>query len=320
MKRDRIPTSEDHTYHIASIGKTLNSVLIGRLFEEGRIDFKDPIADYLSEEMLDNLHVFEGKDYAREIQVRNLLNHTSGIADYFEEKPKEGKAVLELALEDPDRFWTPEQTITWTKDHLRAHFPPGKGFFYSDTNYQLLGLILQNVTGKALHEIQHEYLFQPLHMKNSSLLFYSTPEEGSRYPLAEVYMDDLEVSTFRSMSIDWGGGGIVSTSEDLLRFIKSLVEGTLIQEETFDRMKDWARFARGIDYGYGLAHIKARELTFLLPERLSMWGNFGSTGTFMFYNPALDVYLIGAFNQSRYVRKQVVFMLRLMSLISKIKG
>lgn len=310
--------TQDHTFHVASIGKTFTSALIAKLYEEGNISYDDPIKKYLSDDILNGLHTYEGKSYSDKILIRHLLNHTSGIADYFEEKPRGGKSILELAVEEPERFWTPMETIQWAKDNLVAHFPPGEGFYYTDTGYQLLGLIIEKITGKPMHESLHEYIFGPLNMNHTYQLFYSEPAEKSPYPIADLYLDRDEVSTFQSLSIDWAGGGIISNTEDLLVFHQALVNNTLIKEDTFNKWKDWARFGRGIDYGYGLVSLQFKEMMFFLSDKLNMWGNWGSTSTFMFYNPVYDVYIIGAFNQSNFVRKQVQFMIKLINIVSKL--
>lgn len=310
--------TEDHTFHIASIGKTITSALIGKLYEEGEISYDDPIKKFLSDDILKNLHVIEGKSYSDKILVLHLLNHTSGIADYFEEQPKESKSILELVLEEPDRFWTPLETIQWAKDNIKAYFPPGEGFYYSDTGYQLLGLIIEKITGKPMHESLHEYIFNPLNMNHSYQLFYSEPVEKSPYPIADIYKDQVEISTYQSLSVDWAGGGIISNTEDLLLFHQALVRNTLLQEETFNKWKDWAKFGKGIDYGYGLVSLKFKEMMFFLSDKLNMWGNWGSVSTYMFYNPVYDIYVIGAFNQTNFVEKQGQFFIKVVNIVSKL--
>jgi len=238
--------------------KSIINFSIGQLCADRRMH-KD-----LSADILNNLHVFEGKSYSEKITISHLLNHTSGIPDYFEEQPKAGKSMLELVMDEPDRFWTPVETSQWAKDNLEAHFLPGEGFYYSDTGYQLLGLIIEKMTGKPLHENLHEYIFSPLHMIHSYQLFYSEPAKKSPYPIADMYMDDIEVSTYQSLSIDWAGGGIVSNTEDLLLFHQALVNNTLLKEETFDKWKDWVKFGKGIDYGHGLVSLKFKEMMFFL--------------------------------------------------------
>ena len=287
---NKVPTTTEHTFHIASIGKTFTSILIGMLYEKGLIDYNDAIEKYLHADIIENLHVYNGQVYSDKILVRHLLNHTSGIADYFAEKPKQDKKILDLILEDPSNFWTPQETIQWAKDNLEAHFPPGKGFYYSDTGYQLLGLIIENITEKKLHEVLHSYVFYPLGLKHSYQLFYSNPQEKNLFPITNIYVGTHDVTTYRSLSVDWAGGGIISTTEDLFLFIKALVTYKLIKEKTFNKMKDWAKFGRGIYYGYGLMYFKFKEVFFLLSDKLDMWGNSGSLGSYMYYCPKLDIY------------------------------
>jgi D-alanyl-D-alanine carboxypeptidase len=168
-----------------------------------------------------------------------------------------------------------------------------------------------------MHESLHEVIFQPLNMERSFQLFYSEPVKKSPHPMADLYIDQHEVSTYTSLSVDWAGGGIVSNTEDLLLFHKSLAHNTLLKEDTLERWKDWAKFGKGIDYGYGLVSLNFDEMLFFLSDDLNMWGNWGSTSTFMFYNPVYDTYIIGAFNQSNFIRKQVRFMIRVISIVSK---
>jgi len=83
---------------------------------------------------------------------------------------------LEILLDEPHLFWTPEETIEWSKDYLKTHFPPGGGIHYTDMGYNLLGLIIEKVTDKPYHEVLHELIFKPLNMTHSYLshLSYGT--------------------------------------------------------------------------------------------------------------------------------------------------
>jgi CubicO group peptidase (beta-lactamase class C family) len=132
---------------------------------------------------------------------------------------------IELMLAQPDKFWQPEETITYTKVALSPFFPPGQGFHYSDTNYQLLGLIIQNVTGKALHEVYRERLFNPLGMNNTYVEFYETPRPAlPGRDLSHVYLGLLDYTDLRAISADWACGGLASTTEDLNRFIRAFAD------------------------------------------------------------------------------------------------
>ncbi len=310
--------SPDHTFHVASIGKTVTSALVAKMFEQGRIDYEDPVSAYLPEDVLQGLFVFEGFDYASNVLVRHLLNHTSGIADYISDKLADGRTIIDLAIDEPSRFWTPQDTIQWAKDNLRPHFPPGEGFHYSDTGYQLLGIAIEKITGKPFCQSLHQEIFDPLGMIHTHQLFYSESTKANPYPMADVYIGEHNVTTFKSISVDWAGGGLVSTTEDLLLFIRALKNKVLLKGETFARMKDWARFARGIDYGYGLMSFRFKDMFFLLSNNNNMWGNSGSTGSFMYYVPAYDTFLIGTFNQMGYEKKHVMFLLKVLKILSKL--
>ena len=313
------PISEDNPYHIASIGKTFTSVIIARLCERGILRIADPVSKFLSPQMLDGLFVYKGIDYSRDVLVKHLLNHTSGIADYYEDKPLRGKSMKELAIEEPQRFWKPEETIAYSRDNQKAFSNPGRKFHYSDTGYNLLGKIIENVTEKPYHENLHTEIFSPLGMDHSHFLFYSDPKEKNPFQFADIYLGKHEVSSFKSLSIDWAGGGIISTMEDLLLFHNALVNNTLIKKETMEIwMKDVGKFGFGMDYGYAILSLNIGKMTVFLPKALNLWGNFGSFAQYMFYSPTHDVYIIGSFNHSNYVVKQVFFLIYVIRKISKL--
>ncbi|NJM15447.1 MAG: serine hydrolase [Bacteroidales bacterium] len=75
------------------------------------------------------------------------------MPDHYLDKTKEGVCLLNQMISDPEHFWTPIETINWTKQQLKPKFKPGTGFHYSDTNYELLGLIIENVTGKNYRNV-----------------------------------------------------------------------------------------------------------------------------------------------------------------------
>jgi D-alanyl-D-alanine carboxypeptidase len=309
----------ERAYHIASIGKSFTSVLVSRLHEKGALQFDDPIAKFLSPEMLQGLFVFKGNDYADQVLIHQLLNHTSGIADYYEDKPTQGRSMKALAVEEPDRFWASDDLIAYTREKQMTVAAPGQRFHYSDTGYCLLGKIVEKVSGCAFHENLHSEIFTPLGMDSSCFHLRSEPEDHSNYPILDVYLGKHEVSIFQSFSIDWAGGGIASTMEDLLCFHRALVNHELINKETLDRcLGDVGRFGFGMDYGYGILHLNVSTMGLIMPKVLNMWGNFGSLATFMFYNPAYDIYIIGAFNNSNYVVKQVQFLISVINKMHKL--
>ncbi|KIL37099.1 beta-lactamase [Cohnella kolymensis] len=313
-----IPANPNQPYYIASVSKLFASVLVGILVEKGMVSFEDYISLYVDPELLRGLHIYKGKDYTHDIKIKHLLNHTSGLNDFMEDKSKQGKNMVEMMFEEPSRSWTPQEVIQWSKEHLESHFPPGKGFHYSDTGYHLLGLIVEKITTKPYHEALRHYIFEPCEMHHSSFANYSEPIEKSEYPAAGLYGRNIDILQYRSNTIMFAGGGMISTTADQLKFMKALAHGEILSEDTFNKMKDWAKFFMGIDYGYGLMNIKTVPI--LMPQRYNAWGNAGSTGTFMFYHPATDTYIIGGLNHLRYSRKGIMLMLKTIDRLTKAKA
>jgi D-alanyl-D-alanine carboxypeptidase len=316
VEKDLADKENYHCFHTASIGKTFTSVIIALLYEKGMIDFNDPISKYLPEDIITGLNVYRGKDYSDKILVRHLLNHTSGVPDFYSGKSAEGEKFIDYCIKNPGKSWTPLETVMWAKKYGTSNFPPGEGFNYTDTGYQLLGLIIEKITGSEFHEALDKFIFSPLKMNHSSLWLYSEALIKSKYPLTKVYFNKTEVSAFQSVNFDWACGGVVSTSEDLLTFIKALNKNKLVKAATYQKMQDWQKESKGLYYGYGLRQFRLKEVFFTLPDEI-ITGNSGSIGSFMYYNPAYDLYLTGSFNQSKYMRKHIVFIIKVMNIISK---
>lgn len=307
--KDGMPAHPQQPYYIASVGKLFTSVLISILFEKGRLSFDDRIAELLDHGLLENLHTYMGKDYSNEIEIRHLLNHTSGLPDHF-------YPLLEKLLRNPDCEISPREVIEWSKKHLKPHHPPGTWFHYSDTNYHILGLIIEGITGMPFHDALKHHIFEPIGMRHSYVLHSSRPIEECRYPIADFYIGDVRLTDHHGYAgIDYSGGGMVATSEDLLRFMISLVKGQIIRTETFESMRDWAKYSFMIDYGYGL--MRFRPIPLAVPKKYGVWGHAGATGSFMFYHPEMDAYLIGSFNQFDHERKGVRFMLKVVNRLSR---
>ena len=304
----------DQPYHFASIGKTVTSIVVAVMYEKNMLNFNDPISKYLDNEILNGLHIYKGIDYSKEITIKHLLNHTSGLADFYLDKNKDRIRLIDLMINDANHFWTPVETINWAKQQLKPKFKPGNGFHYSDTNYELLGLIIERITGKPLHEIYQMYIFGPLHMDNSYMFLYAQPKLKSKLPIVDFYYNNINLIEAKSVSLSHASGGVISTSEDMLKFIKSITACKIIKEETFVKMCDWSKMGPGGHfYGSGLM-----KFSFLMqPKKYEIWGNSGSIGAIMYYNPAMDIYFIGSFNKLNYQFQPIIFIVKTLKKISK---
>lgn len=319
--------SADRRYHVASIGKVFTATLIQMLAERKVLSVEDAIHQFVSSADLDGLFVFQEHDYANEVTIEQLLGHTSGIADYFEgiAKTIEGgrtkrKSFIDEVLTDPDHLWTPQELIDYTRKYQSAVGIPGKKFNYSDTGYILLGLIIEQVTGKSFAKNLTDEIFAPLGMCDSYLMFHSESVNHSQRDIEKIWVNNVEVSGFNSLSCDWAGGGIVSTTADLLRFNLALRNGQLISKstlETMDRCNH--RFQPGIHYGLGMMEIRFKEFFFLLGHLPRVRGHIGILATHMFYDPSTDTHIIMNFGDNRSMVNSFKALIEIESTLQRIR-
>ncbi|MEQ8909632.1 MAG: serine hydrolase domain-containing protein [Vicingaceae bacterium] len=314
--KDGREVSLKHPFYTASVGKTFTATAIGILVDQGKLSFEDPIANYLSEEIMQGLHTLNGADYGDSIRIAHLLQHTSGLADYFGEPKDNTPSMLEQISTDTNHFWQAMELITFYKAHFKPLFAPGDSYFYTDTEYILLGLIVEEVSGIPFHDFLSKHIFEPLEMKHTYLNQRSKPMQSSA-AMAEMYNGEQELSRFKSLSADWAGGAIVSTGKELINFHQALLIGNLVSEQTLKQMQDWLSESKGMDYGYGLRKIDFKELAPILPN-WEVIGHSGLNGTFMYYCPELDVYLSGTLNQLQASKESVVFMVKVLMTLKKL--
>lgn len=303
------PRPDDPNY-MASVGKLFTAAVIALLHDKGLLEFDEPITRHLDSELTRGLHVHKGTDYTDSLQIRHLLNQTSGLPDNF-------FPLFDKMLADPGYVITPREAVLWARDHLPTQAPPGKRSYYTDTNYHLLGLIIENVCQEPFHTVLKRLIFEPLGMKHSWVLQQSTPEIPATRTEAGFYFKDTRLNDLPGFSgIDYAGGGVTAPMEDLLLFMQALTTHTLVKEQTLKRMlDDKAPLYPGWHYGY--ATWQVQPIPLLIPEKYRSWGVLGATGAFLFYHPRLEAYIAGSFNHSGWQRKCVRFMYRVMNLLHK---
>lgn len=299
----------DHKFKIASIGKTFTATIILQLVEEGMLVLNDSIDKFLDlpAVRLDSLHIYQGIAYGRQITVRQLLSHTSGIADYMED-PR----FITDVLENPKKTWSPSKILDIYYEYgtnEKALFPPGDGFNYSDVNYVLLAMIIEQVTGQTYHAQLASRIFDPLGMKNSYLEYYEEPK-GSK-PLSHAYLSTIDLVTDVNTSMDWGGGGIVSTCEELNTFFRALIDGKIFkQESTLQLMLGAADQGKGgTDYTYGLGIMK-RSI-----HGLTFYGHGGAYDCDVYYCPEKNISVCMSLNQMSTHGKRDIFLQQAIKLV-----
>jgi D-alanyl-D-alanine carboxypeptidase len=309
----QVPMTKDTPIYVASITKLYTAAAIMRLYEQGALALDDPMSNYLPDDLIRGIHLYQGHDYSREITIEQLLAHTSGIADYYDQKPEGGQTGFEMMIAYPGRVWTVDETIARARDELKPNFKPGTDASYSDTNYQLLGKIIETVTGKPLQAVYEEFFFRPLDLKHTWLVGSSEPRVKPAVGPAEIFYHEMNITIIGSNGANWADGGLISTVEEMVIFLKALNEGKIISKDTLQLMHNWHPL-RGLpfDYGFGTMRFELSPVVNMLLQVPSVWGHSGSTGSFLYYAPDLDLYMAGTTNYVADQRAPLILMIRVM--------
>jgi D-alanyl-D-alanine carboxypeptidase len=232
-----------------SIGKTYVAALALQLVKEGSLSLDAKVERYLGREPW-----FMQLPNARDMTVRMLLNHTSGLMKH-EAKPEFLKSPTLLT----DKTWKPEQLLGFLAGEPPL-FPAGQGWHYSDSNYILVGLIIERLTGRPYYDLLKQRLLLPLGLKAT------IPSDSRRIPgVVQGYAgagnsfgfpDAMLVDGVFAVNpqAEWTGGGLASTAMDLARWAKLLFEGKAFDASLLPVMLDGVAtdMGPGIRYGLGV--------------------------------------------------------------------
>jgi len=311
----RIAATVDDQFYAASIGKMTLATLTLLFVEEDVIDLDDPISMYLPATIMTGLHVIDGIDYSEKVTVKHLLRHTSGLQDYFEDGDFNSNQIpdfQELMMAQPDTMWLPTESIDFVKENLTPVFPPGNGYHYSDTGYVLMGMILENVSEMDLAQAYRQYLWKPLNMSHTYFKFREesiSPDADTNF--AHTFSWDFNMTDTNMLSADWAGGGIITTTDDLYKFLAAWNNNQIFQySQTIKLMTDYNPVSN-----YGLGHWRVKSNQF----EGTLIGHEGSSQSFLWYVPEYDAYIIGTLNQTEeddYVN-MYVFVQETLKLLKK---
>jgi D-alanyl-D-alanine carboxypeptidase len=226
----RVPAADSTVWEIGSISKEFVSAAVMLLVEEGRLRLDDPIHEHLAELPSEWLGV----------TVRQLLTHTSGIPDYEE-----------IQTYEAYRFrFTPEEIIRVA--HSRPmDFEPGTGYYYSNTGYFLLSLMVERLEGRPLGQLLRTRIFGPLDMTQTRM---ADPEDIIAHRAGGYYVDGTGKLVNRDAtqtSSTLGAGGIVSTVHDMVKWDEALYGTDLLSAESKQTMWTSVVLPSGRDTNYG---------------------------------------------------------------------
>jgi len=222
-----IPNTPEAKFRLGSLTKQFTATLVLQLQQDGKLNIADPVSKYLP----DSPKTWE------KITLANLLGHTSGIPNFTNDKSFQTWAQTPRTTQELMAFFSDKS----------LDFEPGSKFDYSNSNFEVLGAVIEKVSGKKYGNLLHERIFDPLGMKDSGL----DADDLLLPKRAEGYMpgkDGLIVARSESMTFPWAAGSIYSTTGDLLIWERGLFGGKVLSA---DSLKAMTTPGKG-DYGLGV--------------------------------------------------------------------
>ncbi len=229
-----VPAKNSSLYRIASITKSITAVAVLQLYERGLVDLDAEINTYVP--------YFPKKKW--KLTVRHILNHTGGIRSYKSEEEFNSK-MFYSSIRDA--------VLTFANDDLL--FEPGTRYNYTSLGYSLLAALIENVSRTSFENYLHKNIFEPAGMKSTRV----DRQRSIIYERARGYEKSPDRrfinSPLADLSLKVAGGGLISTSEDLLLFTKALLNGTLISKTTLELMikPTFLKSSQRINYGFGFS-------------------------------------------------------------------
>lgn len=295
---DNAPVLPHTPFGVASITKMMVAALAFIYAERGLLDLDKPIRELGDGNRLPLTHA-SNPQFRSNLQsstLRDLLAHRSGLPDYWR-----SDGFLNLWRRAHNKDWSPAELIKWASRQAPA-CAPQSCFNYADTNYVIVGLVLEQLTGRQLHQQLRAEIFNPLRM-NCSWMFFQEPVPKDCPMPTHSYEGDLDVTDNRMQSADWSGGGVYSTLADQQKLLRGLFDGELISPQSLAEMQKWAKsdLGRNIEYGLGLFRAKAGP-------GMTLVGHTGIHSAFSFVWVEGGVVITGSLNQSEnHALSQLVF-------------
>ncbi|GAA2397528.1 serine hydrolase domain-containing protein [Actinomadura vinacea] len=246
--RTGAPVDPRSRFRIGSLTKPFTATVVLQLVGDGRIKLDAPVERYLP-------GVVRGADNdGREITVRQLLQHTSGLPDILKHLPP-----MEI-LKDPLRHWEARELVDIALRHPRD-FTPGERFGYSSTNYILAGMIIERVTRSPYTDEIHRRVVVPLGL-DDTIVPSDAPDIPGPHPQGYVRPEsDLVDITRLNPTVAGAAGGMISSASDINRFLAALLRGRLLKPAQLREMLDARPTGRasGSKYGLGLEWSPAKD-------------------------------------------------------------
>lgn len=236
---------------VGGVTKLVTLSMIWREFDRGAMTPETKIADLLSEDVIHGLCVIDGRDRSDDITIDHLLSHRSGIRDFLAPGGPKTIGLLDQVLRH-DRAWGQKEALELAR-HYPGVFPPGarNKIHYSNTNYLLLGAILEASTGMPFDQLVNLRVVSALGLSESYI--FSPQHFDKYYSLAPLNHEGKVLRVPRALASLGATGGLVTSPMDMVKFLSSLWAGELCDEAWIKgslhqttRLESGLRFAGGV--------------------------------------------------------------------------
>ena len=287
----------DTVFAIGSITKTFVSALVLKLAEDGKLSLDDRVGKWVPE---------FPRSKGSSASLRQLLSHRSGIYD-FVDNPAFGKAI-----ENGRLHWTAERTLRYVRD---PYFGPGKGFHYSNTNYTLLGMVIERTTDRPLSEQIQTRLLEPLDLEAIRLQAGSPPSANIAHgytalnasPAQGRFGQDVSdgtsfVPNARVSQSAWAAGGMAADARSLAVWADALFGGQVLKKASLDQMTDLRGTGERFEYGLGVMGAAVVQWS----ELVGHAGQIEGFQSEMWYLPREDVTIVVLVNNDTFRLSRIV--------------
>ncbi|MBD2705485.1 beta-lactamase family protein [Spirosoma sp. BT702] len=247
---NQIPLKPCNITRVGSTVKTFTAVTVLMLYDEGLLDLDDLIGKYLPHSLLSKL------DNGSTVTIRQLLNHSSGLFNYIQNLQFQTASLNELTKE-----WSAKELLAYAYGQ-KAYFAPGTDVRYSNTNYILLGMLIEQITHKPFYAVFEQKLFLPLGLTSTSFAARNPVPRSIIRGYADIYNDlnVIETTYYSGWDYYTADGGLLSNPHDMAVFLHALFGGKLLKASTLQEAMQWEepskQEADGFKTAFGLGFFK----------------------------------------------------------------
>ena len=298
------PITETSPFHLASISKTFTAMAVLHLYDQGKIKLDDPVSKYV-----DNF------PYAN-VTIENLLTHRSGLANYVHfmdgtnvlvttHRNKKGRLVRTTRVISRDvacsKLLSNADVVKYMNDHhIAPENRPNRAFRYCNTNFILLAMVVEKITGMYFPDYMKDSLFTPLGMTHSFI--FNIKDVANYVP---SYLHNNSPCPLEKFDCIYGDKNVYSTARDLLLWDKALYAGTFVSKETLEMaFKPYSKESRSIhNYGLGWRLLVKPDETIVYHN--GWWHGNNTVFTRLIKDTATLIVLGNKFNRSIYKSKEI---------------